>query len=254
MVATFIFSREWCLKALGVRYLMSHSVSDGPTLSPVLPARWDPLHPDRRTVWAIVPPCCLHDRRHRKLAVQFCCGPSVSLRPGRSPHLSAGAFVKCLNLGWELWNLLRLDKQIVNYTNLTVALLLLHIVLWSHWWSQLVRGSFKKLVWLVYKMLPLLSITVISYGKKANETTVKWVAVSVCRICHICDISDWVENWPRRDTHSTSCMLVCMRECANLGSNTCFVGSSFPATLSFFSYFRVIFVFWTSCSYNEKNL
>lgn len=94
----YFFGGELCLKAISVCYLLFHSASHSQppwlTLCPVLPARWNPLHPDRRTVWAVVPPCCLHDRRHRKLVIQFCRGPFVSICPGRSPHLSAQASLK----------------------------------------------------------------------------------------------------------------------------------------------------------------
>lgn len=138
-------------------YLLFHSVFHSQqlwlTLSPVLTVRWNPLHPDRRAVWAVVPPSCLHDRRHRKLVVQFCCGPSVSLRPGRSLHLSwrASGNVSTCVCGWGLlrcplhspspWNLLAnqnllgLNKQIVNNTKPTFAVfpaLLLHFLFWNH--------------------------------------------------------------------------------------------------------------------------
>lgn len=138
-------------------YLLFNSVFDSQqlwlTLSPVLTVRWNPLHPDRRAVWAVIPPSCLHDRRHRKLVVQFCCGPSVSLHPGRSLHLSwrsSGNVSICVR-GWGLlrcplhtpspWNLLAnqnllgLNKQIANCTKPTFAVcpaLLLHFLFWNH--------------------------------------------------------------------------------------------------------------------------
>lgn len=84
----------------------------GLTTSPLVSARWDPLHPDRRTVWTVVPPCGLHDCGHRKLAVELRSGPPVSLHSGGSPHLFCQFMKTCaVPLKRAIVYLIRHDKH-----------------------------------------------------------------------------------------------------------------------------------------------
>lgn len=72
---------------VGLPRVPGRTLNGNVTASPVFARRY-PLHPDRGAVWTEQPACCLHDRRHRKLALQLRRGPPVPVHTGELPHLS----------------------------------------------------------------------------------------------------------------------------------------------------------------------
>lgn len=64
--------------------------------------RWYPLCPDWGAVWTVLPARCLHDRRHRELAVQLRRGPPVPIHSSELHHLSAHVGVTVSELSKQL--------------------------------------------------------------------------------------------------------------------------------------------------------